>query len=201
MAFFVLADIIRPVNRTRARARDICLVTGFSLLIALSAQVAIPLPFTPVPVTLQTLAVFLAGALLGSRRGLTTVLLYIGEGLAGLPVFAGGGAGIGHLVGPTGGYLLGFLPAAFFIGCAVERGWARRPLSLLAALVIGNACIYVPGLSWLGVYVGLPHIVSLGLAPFLAGDLLKITAGLGVISAVTLALSQAESGQYSMKRE
>ena len=191
MVFPVFADLIRPVSRAHARARDAALVGGFSLVIALSAQVAFPLPFTPVPVTLQTLAVLLAGALLGSRRGSIAVLLYLCEGLAGLPVFAGGGAGVAHLLGPTGGFLLGFLAAAYVVGRAAERGWTCGGLPSLAVLLLGNACIYLPGLAWLGAFVGLQHVIALGLLPFLAGDALKIAAGAGLLSAVSLATARA----------
>jgi biotin transport system substrate-specific component len=184
-------DLIHPVSQIRARARDASLVIGFSLVIGLSAQAAIPLPFTPVPVTLQTLAVLLAGALLGSGRGTIAVLLYLGEGLSGLPVFAGGGAGVSHLVGPTGGFLFGFIPAAYVVGRTVEQGWTRSAISILAVLVLGNACIYIPGLAWLGAFVGFSRVLSLGLMPFLAGDLLKIAAGSGLISAASLATAKA----------
>ncbi|MGO9412364.1 MAG: biotin transporter BioY, partial [Spirochaetia bacterium] len=105
----VLASALRPASRVPARIYDVCLVAGFSLIIAVSAQVSIPLPFTPVPVTLQTFAVVLTGALLGSRRGAAAIVAYLAEGLAGLPVFSLGRAGFAHLLGPTGGYLVGFV--------------------------------------------------------------------------------------------
>jgi biotin transport system substrate-specific component len=105
---------------------DAVLVVTGSVFIALLAQVAIPLPFSPVPITGQTFAVLLVGVLLGSRRGGLGVLLYLLEGAAGLPFFAGGTAGLARLAGPTGGYLVGFVVAAIVVGLLAERGWDRR---------------------------------------------------------------------------
>ncbi len=122
----VCADIFRPSVRRYAGVYDAALILGASLLIALSARIAVPVPFSPAPITGQTLAVLLVGALLGSRRGALSVLAYLAEGAMGLPVFAGGGAGILWLLGPTGGYLFGFIAAAFVTGWLAERGWDRR---------------------------------------------------------------------------
>jgi biotin transport system substrate-specific component len=186
----VYADLVRPVRPWLARLFDAALVAGFSLVIALGAQAAIPLPFTPVPVTLQTLAVLLAGCLLGSTRGTLAVAAYIVEGLAGLPVFAGGTAGISHLLGPTGGYLVGFLAAAFVTGLLAERGVARRWFGALVVLVAGNIVIYIPGVIWLGAYTGMAKAVALGFVPFAVGDALKTAAGWGFLSAAALAASR-----------
>lgn len=171
----VYADLLRPTMRRTAYLYDAALVLGGSLFIALSAQIAIPLPFSPVPVTGQTLAVLLAGALLGSRRGALAVVAYIAEGLAGLPVFAGGAAGVTRLLGPTGGYLVGFVAAAFLVGLLAERGWDRRFGTTVAAMTLGNVVIYAIGAAWLAVFVGgLAQAWTLGVAPFLLGDVLKI---------------------------
>jgi len=183
----VYADLVRPARPWLATLFDVALVAGFSLVVALGAQTAIPLPFTPVPVTLQTLAVLMAGCLLGSARGALAVTAYIGEGLAGLPVFAGGTAGISHLLGPTGGYLLGFVAAAFVAGLLAERGLARHWLGALLVLVAGNIALYVPGVIWLGAYTGAGQALALGFVPFVIGDGLKIAAGWGVLSAAALA--------------
>ena len=145
MTHAVYADIIRPAARIPRAVYTSVLVAGFSLLVALSAQVAIPLPFTPVPVTLQTLMVLATGALLGSRRGAAAILLYIAEGAAGLPVFAMGRSGPAHLAGPLGGYLLGFVAAAFLAGLICERGWDSNGLLAFAGLVLADLAIYVPG--------------------------------------------------------
>ncbi len=171
----VYADLLRPTMRRSALLYDAALVLGASLVIALSAQVAIQLPFSPVPITGQTMAVLLVGALLGSRRGALAVLAYIAEGLAGLPVFAGGAAGLARLFGPTGGYLVGFVAAAFLVGWLAERGWDRRFGTTLAAMTLGNLVIYGVGAVWLAVFVGgLSRAWSLGVLPFLPGDAIKI---------------------------
>ncbi len=141
----VYADLARPANPRAALAFDAALVAGFSLVIALCSQVAIPLPFTPVPVTLQTFAVLLTGCLLGSSRGALSVVLYVAEGSVGLPFFSGGTAGVAHLLGPTGGYLLGFVLCAFVVGLLAEGGIAARWPGRLLALVAGDLVIYIPG--------------------------------------------------------
>jgi len=150
------------------------LVVGMSLLTGLAAQVAIPLPFSPVPVTGQTFAVLLAGALLGSRRGALSQVTYIAEGLAGMPVFAGGHAGLAWALGPTGGYLAGFVAAAFVTGWLAERGWDRKVLTAALAMAVGNGVIYAFGLVWLTQFVGPERLLLAGLAPFLVGDAVKI---------------------------
>jgi biotin transport system substrate-specific component len=156
-------------------ARDLLLVVGFSLFVALSAQVAIPLPGTPVPVTGQTLAVLLAGALLGSARGAIALGLYLLEGALGLPFFAEGKAGAATLfLAPSAGYLWSFPIATALTGALAERGWDRRPITAFLAMVAGNAVIYACGLAWLAHLVGPQGAVRMGLLPFLPGDLLKI---------------------------
>ncbi|RPJ40883.1 MAG: biotin transporter BioY, partial [Candidatus Latescibacterota bacterium] len=124
-------DAVLPLHGIRTTG---LLVAFASLLLALSARVAIPLPFSPVPISGQSFAVLLVGALLGSRRGSAAVLLYLAEGAVGLPVFAGGAGGAAYLVGPTGGYLAAFLPAAFVVGALCERGWDKRVPGAAAAM-------------------------------------------------------------------
>jgi biotin transport system substrate-specific component len=169
----VYADTIRPTTKVSRRVYDAALIVGFSLLMALSAQIAIPLPFTPVPVTFQTMVVLATGALLGSRRGPASVLLYIAEGCAGLPVFSLGRAGFAHLIGPTGGYLVGFLAAAFLAGFFAERGWDRKGLIAFGGLLIADAAVYVPGVLWLGAFTGFSRVLILGVLPFIAADVVK----------------------------
>jgi len=171
------ADVLRPSAKKVALLYDAALVIGGSLFVALCAQVAIPLPFSPVPLTGQTLAVLLVGALLGSRRGGLALLAYLAEGLGGLPVFAGGRAGPAHLLGPTGGYLLGFVVAAYVTGLLAERGWNRRIGTTLLAMLVGNAAIYAFGLPWLARFVGGGRVWGLGFLPYLPGDLLKLVLG------------------------
>ena len=170
----IYADVLRPSARRYALLYDTVLTIGGSLFVALSAQVAIPLPFSPVPITGQTLAVLLVGALLGSRRGSLCLLAYLTEGAVGLPVFAGGTAGLVHLLGPTGGYLMGFIPAAFLTGLLAERGWDRRIGTALLAMSAGNAVIYAFGLPWLALFTGGERVLALGLLPFVFGDIVKL---------------------------
>jgi len=176
----IYADTSRQVLRQRSARWATLLSDGVlmalgALCVALFSQVVIPLPFTPVPVTGQTLAVLLVGALLGSRRGAGSLLMYLGSGVMGLPVFSTGMAGLARLAGPTGGYLVGFVAAAFLVGLLCERWVARRPAALLLVLAIGSAVIYLFGVSWLAVTVGAEKSLALGLAPFVPGDLLKIS--------------------------
>ncbi len=161
-----------------SRAGNVALIFAASLFIALMAHVRLPLPFTPVPVTGQTFAVLVVGAVLGSRRGTAAVLAYLAEGLLGLPVFAGG-AGLAYALGPTGGYLLGFVAAAFLTGLLAERGGDRRFASAWVGFLLGEAAIYALGVPWLAHFVGFPQAVAMGLLPFIVGDLAKaLVAGL-----------------------
>ncbi len=166
--------LIYSLGWRRDLTRDIILVLLFGLLIALSARLVIPLPGSPVPLTGQSFAVLLSGALLGSRRGLAAVMSYLGGGVLGLPVFFGGASGAAHLVGPTGGYLLGFAVAALLVGCLAERGFDRRFASSLVMMILGQASIYLFGLLWLSRFVPFGHLLRLGLYPFLLGDALKL---------------------------
>ncbi len=166
------ADILRPNDNRRAVGYDLTLIAGGSLFIALMAQISFQIG--PVPITGQTLAVLLIGALFGSRRGALTVLAYLGQGVMGLPVFAGGMAGPAVLMGPTAGYLVGFVFAAFVVGLLAERGWDRGMLSTAVAMVIGNLVIYAFGILWLITLIGLSAAITAGLLPFIIGDIIKI---------------------------
>jgi len=160
----------------RSAARDVLWIVGFSLLTAVLAQVEIHLPFTPVPITGQTLPVLLSGAVLGSRRAFASQLLYLAAGAAGMPVFAGGASTLVHLFGPTGGYLWSFPLAAGLLGWLVERGASRRWWRLVLALAVADALILVAGAFWLSVLFGVPpdRAWLLGFYPFLIGDTLKV---------------------------
>ncbi|MFQ5855820.1 MAG: biotin transporter BioY [Anaerolineae bacterium] len=176
-----LTDVLVPHT---GLARDAALVVVFSLINAAAAQVSIPLPFTPVPVTGQTFAVLLTGALLGSRLGGLSLLLYLAEGAAGLPVFALGRSGLVTLLGPTGGYLFAFPAAAFVVGWLAERGWDRRVLTTALAMILGNLVIYAGGVTWLARFVGgLAEAVTLGMMPFLIGDAIKLVLAAGLLPA------------------
>lgn len=174
MTILIQADVFRPKTAIRAVLYDVALVAGASLFIALMAQLTIYLPFSPVPVTGQTLAVLLIGALLGSSRGSMAVLAYMTEGVAGMPVFAGGLAGPAVLAGPTGGYLAGFVVAAYAVGWLAERGWDRNTLSTVAAMLVGNIAIYLSGLVWLAQFIGGQNALAAGLYPFIPGDIAKL---------------------------
>ncbi|HJN41543.1 MAG: biotin transporter BioY [Anaerolineales bacterium] len=154
--------------------REAALVLGGSLLIAAAAQLQIVLPFSPVPITAQTFAVLLIAALFGSKRGSATVFTYLTVGALGLPVFAGGAFGIMRLVGPTAGYLAGFLAAAFVVGLLSERGWDRKLWTAATSMIVGNAIIYAAGILWLSRFVGWEAVLRKGFLPFLPGDALKI---------------------------
>jgi biotin transport system substrate-specific component len=162
-------------------ARDVVLVLVACCATGFLAQAEIRLPFTPVPLTLQPLAVFLFGAALGSRRGALAMLAYLLAGAAGLPFFAGGAAGLAHLAGPTGGYLVGFVPAAAVVGAFAERGWDRSPLRTFAAMALGSVVLFACGLAQLSFFVGPERILAAGLFPFVVGDLLKIAAASGLL--------------------
>ncbi len=151
--------------------RDVIWIVGGALVTALLTRVEIPL--TPVPITGQTFAVLLVGALLGSKRGALSMITYIGAGLIGAPVFSHGGWGLSHLAGPTGGYLVGFVIAAFLVGKLSERGWDRRFIPTLLAMSFGTMAIYFAGCLWLAQFVGWDTVLEVGVFPFLIGDGLK----------------------------
>ena len=157
-----------------------------ALLAALTAVGAyLFIPIGPVPIVLQNMFVFLAGLLLGRRWGLASVAVYLLAGLCGLPVFAGGTGGIGRVFGPTGGFLLGYLPAVFLIGAVAERR-PGRIMRDVAAMVLGSAVLYACGVPWLMVVTGLPlaKAAAIGVLPFLLGDALKIAAAALIARAV-----------------
>jgi biotin transport system substrate-specific component len=182
------ADLARPSDRRLARLFDLGMIVAGSAAVGLAAQLEIRLPFTPVPITGQPFAVLLVGALLGARRGALALLTYLGEGALGLPVFAGGAAGAGPLLGPTGGYLLGFVPAAFVTGFLAERGWDRRVLTTWAAMALGSTMIFLCGVPWLAAFVGWEAALPAGLYPFLPGDVIKqVLAALALPGAWKLA--------------
>ncbi|MEW6094105.1 MAG: biotin transporter BioY [Chloroflexota bacterium] len=175
-AAFAPAFFDRYLPRLDRRVRDVLLVVGGSLLVALMAQVKIPLPFTPVPLTGQTFAVLLVGAALGSRRGAASLLFYLVQGMVGLPVFAGGASGLAYLAGPTGGYLVGFACAAFVVGWMAETGQDKRFRTALLVFLAGEAVIYLFGVPWLGIYIGFEKALTAGFLPFLIGDAIKLIA-------------------------
>lgn len=156
--------------------KEALVILGASIVIALFAPISIPLPFTPVPLATQSHVVLLLAALLGSRRGALAVLAYLFQGAVGLPVFSGGAGGILALVGPRGGYLLGYLVAAFITGYLMERMSERRCIKPFVAMGIGNLVIFLFGVLRLAQFIGWQGSFLLGMAPFVVGDLFKLIA-------------------------
>ncbi len=165
----------RYFRSTSTFLKDIILVLAGSWLVALFAQIEIPMQ--PVPITGQTFAVLLVGAMLGSKRGAAAMIAYIAQGGLGLPFFAGGASGIGILTGATAGYLVGFVGAAYVVGWLAERGLERSVRTSILPFLVGTVIIYVFGVTWLSIVLGsLSKAVQFGLLPFLAGDLIKLIA-------------------------
>lgn len=181
----VLSTRILPRSRTNRQAAAVALIVGFALLTALCAQIRIPLGFTPVPITGQTFAVLLSGAVLGSRMGAASQLLYVLMGAAGLPFYAGGTGGWEHASGATMGYLLGFIAAAYAVGYLAEQRQDRRFATSIGAFLTGNLVIYVLGVPWLMYSLSwdLAEGVARGLAPFIIGDTIKILLAAGAMPA------------------
>lgn len=173
--------LLRPWSGTWVR--DALLVSGAVALTAVLAQVSIPVPGSPVPVTGQTLAVMLVGTTMGLRRGTAAMGLYLLVGTAGLPVFSDGTSGAQVLLGATGGYLLGFVLAAAAMGWAAERGWDRTPGRTLLLGLGGQALIFGVGVPWLAFAAGMDAAgaVAAGFTPFLLGGVIK-----GLVAAAVL---------------
>lgn len=188
-----LTQQLWPVQSESTIRRSVVLMVLGSALLTLSAKVSIP--FYPVPMTLQTLVVLALGLAYGWRLGVATVALYLLEGALGLPVFTGTpdkGLGLAYMLGGTGGYLLGFLPAVAIAGWLGERGWDRSPWTTAAAMLLGNAAIYVPGLLWLGALYGWDKpILAWGFAPFWLGDVFKIALAMGLLPLAWRALGKS----------
>jgi len=161
--------------------RQVGLVIGFSLLTALSAQIVIPLG--PIPITGQTFAVLLTGALLGSRLRAMAMIAYLIEGASGLPFFAGGAAGVAHLMGPTAGYLIAFPAAAFITGAFAEQGWDRKYLTAVAAMAAGSVVIILCGCLWFSFLTRTSPLVAFQFTvlKFIPGDIIKIALAAAVL--------------------
>lgn len=165
-------------------AREIPLLAAFNLLLVGSAFLSINLPWTPVPITGQTFAVMLLAMSLGRVRAGIVTAAYLLEGAIGLPVFAGGAFGVATLFGPTGGYLMGFLIAAVFVGWLADQGWDRSVWRSLLAMSIGHAIIFEAGLLILSIYVPAGQLLAAGLTPFLLGTAIKILLASGILPAM-----------------
>lgn len=172
-----------PATKAGIIERDVIFILCGSLIIALTAQ--IELPFWPVPLTGQTFGVMLVAGLLGSKRGFAAVAAYLAEGAAGLPVFAGASAGAWKFAGPTGGYLIGFLFAAYAAGLLIERAKSPSFTSNFIAMAIGTLIILLCGNLWLGVIVGWDSVLAYGLYPFIPGAIVKTLFAAGIVYAGT----------------
>lgn len=172
-----LAALLWPTRpgETVGSLRAFVLVALGTALMALSAKVNLPLPY--VPMTLQSLVVLMIGAAYGRRLGSATMIAYLAEGATGLPVFAGPVGGLAPLVGPTAGYLFGFVAAAFVTGWLAERGWDRSVGLLFVAMAVGHVVIFVGGFGWLAFGLGAAKAWQVGVAPFIAASLVKNALG------------------------
>jgi biotin transport system substrate-specific component len=169
-------------------------IAGASVLIAIAAQIAVPLPHSPVPLTMQPLAVLLVGVVLGSWRGAAAAVLYLLEGLGGLPVFAQGHGGAVWLIGPTAGYLLSYPLAAFVAGWVSERGWGSTITRAVAGMLAALAIIYAGGWSWLSIVAGAERAFLLGVAPFLIADVVKVALGAALLPRAQRAIARMSMG-------
>jgi biotin transport system substrate-specific component len=173
-----LGDVLWP---STTAVRHVALAVVGSLLLAISAKLQVP--FWPVPMTMQTYVVVVLGMVYGPRLGTLTVVLYLAEGALGLPVFAGTpqqGIGLSYMLGPTGGYLAGFVLAAALSGFLAQRGWDRTPGRTFLAMALAHVSVFIPGVSWLAIHLGWDRAIAAGLSPFWVATLAK--TALGVIT-------------------
>jgi biotin transport system substrate-specific component len=188
-AMTIPSVVIDRLVRGRAAA-NMLLVLGASALIAVAAQVAIPLPFTPVPLTLQPLAVIFIGVALGSKRGAAAAILYLLEGASGLPVFAQGHGGPLWLVGPTAGFLWSYPFAAWVAGFVSERGWGSSILRAVTGMLLALGVIYLGGWSWLTYLTDARTAFASGVAPFVLADIVKVAIGAALLPKAQQILSR-----------
>ena len=189
---FPLAAVLWPdrADGFSAVVRTVILVAPGTALLALSAKINLPLPY--VPMTLQTLVVLMIGAAYGWRLGTATVIAYLAEGAIGLPVFAGPVGGLAPLLGPTAGYLAGFVAAAFITGWLSERGWDRSVPRLFVAMGLGHIVILAAGFAWLafGMKLGVEKAWLVGIAPFVAASVIKNALGAALVPAIRYMLDR-----------
>lgn len=182
-AYPTLLETTLPTDdRTRRMLRNAGIAIAGSLLLTVSAKTQIA--FYPVPMTMQTLVIMVLGMALGPRLGAATVMLYLGQGALGLPVFAGTpekGLGLAYMAGPTGGYLAGFVAGAWLCGALAERGWDRSWLKTIVAAGLGHAAVFGFGFIWLAILIGAEKAFAFGVAPFWAATLLKTALAVAVM--------------------
>jgi biotin transport system substrate-specific component len=186
MSTHIAGPVVVDSWAEKSVVKNVTLVLGLVALTAVCAQVSVPLPFTPVPLTLQTFAVLAGAAALGAERAVIAQVLYIVLAVAGLPVLAGGASGSDVVVGATGGYLVGFVAASYVVGRIAQRGATHTVASTALAYVAGSAVIYTLGVAWLAHATGMTiaEAISAGMAPFLIGDVIKaLMAGVALPAA------------------
>ena len=176
--------LTKQLIKSKSLTVNLVLTFSGSLLLALLARLSIPVPFSPVPITGQTFGILFLGAVLGSRIGTLSIIMYISEGLIGLPVFAGGSMGFLYLLGPTGGYLIGFIPAVYLVGYLSERGWLNNFTFAFLTMIIGTTIIFIFGISWLAITAGFKTALSIGFYPYLPGAAVKIILATGIVYSI-----------------
>lgn len=180
MAIAQIHSVARPLS-IPSWLKDAGIILGASVIISLCAPFSIPLPFSPIPLAISLQVILMLSAFLGPRRAPLAVLAYITQGALGLPVFAGGGAGLLKLFGPTGGYLFGFVIMAFVMGWLYQNMKQRTAGKLFASMAFANAVAYFFGALWLSTFLGLEKALLVGVLPFIPGDLLKIALALKIV--------------------
>lgn len=167
-------NLALELQKLPAWAKNILIVAGASILLGLFAHLAIPLPFTPVPIATQSAVVLLMGVLLGQKRSVAAVAAFLAQAAIGFPVLATGASGVAVLVGPTAGYLFGYLAAAFIVATIIDLSKERSLKSACFAMIVGSIVIFACGAAWLATFVGIKQAIVLGVLPFLIGDALKV---------------------------
>lgn len=193
---YTLIQVVSPWKTNSVVSKVILVLIG-TLALALSAKIQVP--FWPVPMTMQTFVVLLLGLAYGPKLGAITGLSYLAEGAIGLPVFAGGGGGA-YLIGPTGGYLFGFVLAMGMVGWLAAQGWDRSWRSLLFAMILGELIIFGAGVSWLSTFTGLEKAIEIGLTPFIVAEIFKIALVVISLPMIWGRLGSSASKRRSGKR-
>jgi len=181
----LLTNKIIQLTKGQTVALSISISFAGSILLALLARLSIPVPFSPVPITGQTFGVLFLGGVLGIRLATLSVIFYIIEGIVGIPVFAGGSFGLLYLLGPTGGYLIGFIPAAYSVGYLSEKGWNQKIRLTLSSMIIGAAIIFLFGVSWLSISAGLNAAITIGFIPYTIGAVIKIALATSIVYSIS----------------
>ncbi len=163
---------------------ELPLLATFNIVLVVCSYLSITIPFSPVPITGQTFGILLVAMVLGRVRGTAVVMAYLLEGAIGLPVFAGGSAGIAKFIGPTGGYLLGFAASAYFVGYLADKGWDKNFVKTTAAMVLGTVLIFITGLAQLSFFVPSETLFTVGLTPFVVGAVVKIAVASVILPSV-----------------